>query len=409
MDAVNLLHCADTRFPIERANGIQIMETCHALAVRGHQVTLLVRRDRRHANRDPFNYYGLPPLPALRIRRPTLPRSGFTRRLGYLSHALRWALGPARPDLVITRDLGVADLLLRLPVGFRPPIVYESHGLAPIVASERQDVLSNVAGASRGKQLRLFTRERRVWSRAEGYVTITRGIASDLAARFGGRSRLLVASSGVRLMPVRRFAPPSPRETPVLAYAGHLYPGKGVEILLRAVALLPRVRAVIIGGYPNEADLAKMRGLTRELRLDDRVEFTGQVEPSKVSPLLAAADLLILPVTGARSFKQYTSPMKLFEYMALGKPIVASDLPAIGEVLRDGENAVLVEPDSPERLAGGVRRVLDDRVLAERIAHGAFDGAAQYSWEQRAERLERLFREVLGDLPSNSDRSTRVS
>ena len=405
MDAVNLLHCADTRFPIERANGIQIMETCHALAARGHQVTLLVRRDRRHANLDPFDYYGLPPLPALRIRRPTLPRDGLPRRLGYLSHALRYALGPARPDLVMTRDLGVADTLLRLRSGFRPPVVYESHGFAPIVANERPDVLSEAAGASHGKQRRLFARERRVWSRAEGYVTITRGIASDLAGRFGGRSRLLVAPSGARLMPARRFTPPSPGETPVLAYAGHLYPGKGVEILLRAVAQLPEVRAVIIGGYPNDADLAKVRRLTSELSLDDRVEFTGQVEPSRVSPLLAAADLLILPVTGARSFTQYTSPMKLFEYMALGKPIVASDLSAIREVLRDGENAVLVEPDSPGRLADGVRRVLGDRVLAGRIAHGAFDDAAQYSWERRAERLEDLCREVLGALPSSSDRS----
>jgi glycosyltransferase involved in cell wall biosynthesis len=402
---VYLLHCADTRFPIERANGIQIMETCHALAVRGHQVTLLARRDRRHADRDPFDYYGLPPLPALRIRRPTLPRAGLPRRLGYLSHALRCALGPARPDLVMTRDLGVADMLLRLPAGFRPPVVYESHGFAPIVASERPDVLSQVAGASRGKQQRLFARERRVWSRAEGYVTITRGIASDLAARFGERSRLLVAPSGARLNPARRFTPPSVGETPVLAYAGHLYPGKGVEILLRAVAQLPEVRAVIIGGYPNDVDLAKVRGLTSELSLDERVEFTGQVEPSRVSPLLAAADLLILPVTGARSFTQYTSPMKLFEYMALGKPIVASDLPAIREVLRDGENAVLVEPDKPERLADGVRRVLHDRAFAERIAHGAFDDAVQYSWEKRAERLEHLCREVLGAVPPSSNRS----
>ena len=402
-----LLHCADTRFPIERANGIQIMETCHALAVRGHHVTLLVRRDRRHPNRDPFDFYGLPPLPTFRIRRPTLPRDGLTRRLGYLSHAVRCALGPTRPDLVTTRDLGVADMLLRLPAGLRPPVVYESHEFAPIVASDRPNVLSDVAGASRGKQRRLFARERRVWSRAEGYVTITRGSASDLAARFGQRPRLLVAPSGARLMPARRFTPPSPGETPVLAYAGHLYPGKGVEILLRAVAQLPEARAMIIGGYPNDVDLAKVRGLAGELSLDDRVAFTGQVEPSRVSPLLGEADVLVLPVTGARSFQQYTSPMKLFEYMALGKPIVASDLPAIREILRDGENAVLVEPDSPERLAGGVRRVLDDRGFAERIAQGAFDDAAEYSWERRAERLERLFHEVLGASPSSRDASAR--
>ena len=380
------------------------MATCHGLASRGHDVTLAVRWDPRRPHEDPFAFYGLPPLPRLAIRRVRLPLTGPIQRGGFLAYSLGSTVGGSRWDLLFTRDLGIADFLLRVPPWLRCPLVYESHGFAPVVAQMKPHVLTGAPAPSTRKVRRLARREQRVWSHAEGYVTITRGIASDLAARFGDRSTLVVAPSGVRLSPARRFSLP-PVETPILAYAGHLYPGKGVEILLHAVALLPGVRAVIIGGYPNDADLAKMRALARELILDDRVEFTGQVEPQRVSTLLEAADLLILPVTGARSFTLYTSPMKLFEYMALGKPIVASDLPAIREVLCDGENAVLVEPDSPTRLASGVRRVLDDRVFAERIAHGAFDDAAQYSWEQRAERLERLFREILGDLPSSGDRS----
>ena len=83
------------------------------------------------------------------------------------------------------------------------------------------------------------------------------------------------------------------------------------------------------------------------------------------------------------------------------------------KILRDGENAVLVEPDSPERLAGGVRRVLNDRGFAERIAQGAFDDAAEYSWERRAERLERLLvlpSSSVGEeslSPNHSDTSSR--
>jgi glycosyltransferase involved in cell wall biosynthesis len=88
--------------------------------------------------------------------------------------------------------------------------------------------------------------------------------------------------------------------------------------------------------------------------------------------------------------------LKLFEYMAAGKPIVASDLPAFREVVRDNEHASLVEPGKPDALARGIRRVLDDMALAERIARHAFEQAPAYSWARRAERLEALLNAVAG-------------
>tara|TARA_B100000749_G_scaffold222723_1_gene177878 strand:- start:50 stop:454 length:405 start_codon:yes stop_codon:yes gene_type:complete len=119
------------------------------------------------------------------------------------------------------------------------------------------------------------------------------------------------------------------------------------------------------------------------------------VEPSRVSGLLAKGDVLVLPNVGSGSTVNYTSPLKLFEYMAAGKPIVASNLPSIREVLRDGENAVLVEPGNPTALTSGLRRVLEDRKLAERIASRAFDEVTEYSWDCRAARVEALLNEVM--------------
>jgi len=93
--------------------------------------------------------------------------------------------------------------------------------------------------------------------------------------------------------------------------------------------------------------------------------------------------------------------------MAAGKPIVASNLPSIREVLRDGENAVLVEPGSPTALTSGLRRVLEDRKLAERIGRRAFDEVAEYSWDCRAERVEALLNEVMSGV--QLDDSQRAS
>ena len=384
------------------------MATCHALASHGHDVTLAVRRDPRRPYEDPFAFYGVPPLPRLAIRRMRLPLSGLIQRGGFLVYSLV-TVGGSRWDLLFTRDLGVADFLLRVPPRLRCPVVYESHGFAPLVAQMMPSVLTEAPAPSFRKVQRLTRREQRVWSRAEGYVTISDGLAAELSERLGARRAVRVVRSGVRIAPGRQFVQSVLSSSPLAAYAGHLYPGRGVDIFLQALAEMTEVRGLIVGGNPSERDLPRLRSVAERFGLQDRVEFTGQVAQRQVSELLARADVLVQPLTALHGNAHYSSPMKVFEYMALGKPIVASDLPAIREVLRDGENAVLIEPDSPERLASGVRRVLDDRVLAERIARGAFDDAAQYSWERRAERLEGLFHDVLGDLPSSSDSSARVS
>ena len=92
--------------------------------------------------------------------------------------------------------------------------------------------------------------------------------------------------------------------------------------------------------------------------------------------------------------ERHTSPLKIFEAMAAGRPIVASDLPSSREVLRDGENALLVPPGDASALAATLRRVLSDPRLARRLAGAAWDEAPQYSWDARARALRALFEEV---------------
>jgi len=119
----------------------------------------------------------------------------------------------------------------------------------------------------------------------------------------------------------------------------------------------------------------------------------GYVQPPIVPDYLFAADALLLPNSAkAKIASHYTSPLKLFEYMASRRPIVASDLPALREVLRDGENAVLVEPDDPKALAERIKTVLDDSGLAKRISEQAYSEVSQYSWEERARRIVRFVR-----------------
>ena len=133
---MRLLYFADIRFPLERANGIQTMETCYALAERGHDVRLVVKPDTHTPARDPFEFYGRPKLASLVIERAnTPPGAGILQRVGYMSFVFGRAFGKGRADVILTRDLGVAAALLRMPSGSRAPMVYESHGYAPDVTA----------------------------------------------------------------------------------------------------------------------------------------------------------------------------------------------------------------------------------------------------------------------------------
>lgn len=394
---MRILYLADIRFPLERANGIQSMETCHALALRGHDVHVVVRPDTQAPARDPYTFYGLPRLDRLGIERAPVSGPDMARRLGYLAFAFGRAVGKGKPDVILTRDLGVAAALLRMPAGLRPPLVYESHGYAPEVAAALPSLVATATPPSAGKLRRLASREALVWQTAEGYVTITRGLAEDLEQRFGPRQRLGVAPDGVRLQPMS--AAPGHSARPLVVYAGHLYPWKGVDVLLEALQALPEVDALIVGGHEREPDLARVRGLAARLGIASRVELTGPIDPPRVREKLGTASVLALPNPASAISNRFTSPLKLFEYMAAARPIVASDLPAIREVITPDVQAVLVTPGSPIALADGIRRVLADPAMAARIAAAAAAAAVDFTWDRRAERLEAVLNAAAGGRP----------
>lgn len=391
---MRILYFADIRFPLERANGIQTMETCYALAERGHDVRLIVRPDSHVPARDPFEYYGLARLSRLIIERTPVSGPQFARRVAYLAFVTGRAMGADRADVLLTRDLGTAAILARLPRTLRAPLVYESHGYAPHAAAALPEMLNTAQPPGATKLRRLATREAAVWRAADGYVTITAGLAHALGERFGARRHVTVAPDGVRLTPGRSWDPLPESDVPIVGYAGHLYPWKGVDVLLAAIALSPDVSGLIVGGHEADGDRARLEALAARFGIGSRLTFTGHVSPSQVPALLRRANILTLPNPASALSTHFTSPLKLFEYMAAGRAIIASDLPAIREVLQNEENALLVPAGDPEALAFGIQRLAADRGLAVRLARAAFDGAAQYTWDRRAERLETLFETV---------------
>ena len=408
---MRILYLADIRFPLERANGIQSMETCHALAARGHEVTLVVRPDTHTPARDPYAFYGLLRIPRLHIEIAPVNIKGPapSRRVGYLTFAVGRAMGRTRQDVIFTRDLGLASLLLRIPASLRAPVVYEAHGIAADVAAALPGLLTGAPEASPAKLRRLARREAHVWKGADGYVTITDGLKKELERRFASRNRIAVVPDGTSVAnnpdprpPTPDLRPPAfdkaPADKPMftIGYAGHLYPWKGVDLVVEAVAAIEDSRGLIVGGHEKEPDLARVKAFAEQLHCASRVTFTGLIPPADVAGRLREADVLTLPNPVSAISSTFTSPLKLFEYMASGRPIVASDLPSLREILRHEHNALLVEPGNPQALIAGIERIRNDAALGRRLADQARMDVAQFTWARRAERLATLFAEVAG-------------
>jgi glycogen(starch) synthase len=119
----------------------------------------------------------------------------------------------------------------------------------------------------------------------------------------------------------------------------------------------------------------------------ERFLLAGQVNPDAVPAYLAAFDICTMPFPWTAHFAYYASPLKLFEYMAVGGTIISSDLPAVAEVVRDGESALLVPPGDADALAAALRRLYDDPGLRARLGAKARQGAAYYAWGARAARI----------------------
>ncbi len=173
-----------------------------------------------------------------------------------------------------------------------------------------------------------------------------------------------------------------------IIYTGSLLPGKGADLVAELAKQMPDITFTIVGG--QECELGKFRryGLPN-------LVLHGQLIPSAVRRHQLAADILLLPnqkevlCDGGRvDIGKWTSPLKLFEYMSTGKPIIASDLDVIKEVLTHRENCLLASPSEVADWVDCIRALLSDQELARRLGDCALsDIQEKYTWNKRAEYL----------------------
>ncbi|MFA6322567.1 MAG: glycosyltransferase family 4 protein [Candidatus Buchananbacteria bacterium] len=372
---MKILYIANIRIPTEKAHGYQIVKMCESFASAGVEVELVVpaRKNPDFKNVNIFEYYKI--FNNFKVRKVLscdpvwmlkFPAGIYIKiQTMIFSLSIVSILLKNKKNVIYTRD----ELLLPWLQLFCDHVVWEAH-----------DLLSSK---------RFFSR---YWQRCKKIVAITRNLKDVLIDYNVIPENVIVAPDGVDLVEFENISGSQteirkmltlPTDKKIIMYAGHLYEWKGVDLLAQTARTFNNNELfVFIGGNKKDIEVFKNKFGDQK-----NILILGFVPHDKVPYYLKAADVLVLPNSAKKDISRlYTSPMKLFEYMAAGRPIVASDLPSIREILSD-DCATLVLPDSVESLVAGIKKILNDDSLATKMAAQSYQKIGEYTWEKRTKKI----------------------
>lgn len=310
--------------------------------------------------------------------------------------------------------------LVRAAREFRPDVIYERYNLFLIsgmmlkfrlsipLLLEVNSPLAQERGEFGGLGMPWLARwvEGVVWRNANFVLPVTRVLAGHIAARGVSEERIVVIPNGIN---EAHFAiAPSPLEAKktlgcggdlVLGFTGFVRDWHGVDRVICWMATKDapvNARLLIVGDGPARADLEKLAG---KLDLGNRVQFTGILPRAMVPDYVAAFDIALQPAV-----VPYASPLKLFEYLALGKAVVAPRQPNIEEVLTDGENALLFDSTVSGSLEAALTQLCANEELRKLIASGAASTIERsgLTWHSNARRVTKLAEQLLNSTKSST-------
>ena len=233
-------------------------------------------------------------------------------------------------------------------------------------------------------------------------MTANSGHTSDLVKKISEvEAQVIPYGATVRIEPEAGAAALDQPAVPILLFCGRLIQRKGVDFLLRAMPMIlarQRVRLVVTGDGHCRAE---WEVLTRELGLAEHVEFAGFVSNEKLGELFRSCSVYVHPAIYDDRGDTEGLGVVLIEALRNRKPVVASRVGGIGDVIKDERTGLLVPEKNPEAIAEAVLRILEDPMLARRLGEEGFAFTSRYfDWESITDQLETVYRRVCPFRPS---------
>ncbi len=363
------------RFPSEKAAALFAAKSCEAFAEEGMDVVLLVPRRLKRSAEDSFVYYNLKKNFTIKFL-PTLD-------LFFIPFFERWAF------YVSLFAFSKVCALYLMVKSTSKDIIYSNEHLPLFFASFfRKSTFYEVHDMPRG-WLYFY---KKLLNRVRGVVVTNMWKHHNIVRIFSiSKEKMLYEMNAVDIREfdisvtqeaAKKLLKISPEGSMVL-YAGHLYSWKGADTLAEASKLLADgVTVYFVGG--TDTDVGSFRERFGNL---PNIVITGYKNHKEMPLWQKSADVVVVPNTAKENISKYdTSPMKIFEYMASKKPIVATDIPSIREILND-TNALIVLPDDPKAMAVGIMEILKNKDLAQSIACQAYVDVIPHSWRERSKRV----------------------
>lgn len=368
---MKIMYLASSAVPTQAANSVHVVKMANAYAGLGHDVILVApeygRVDSSPCSDDALNtYYGVNN--KFRFKKTRKFLSG---RLCIIPHLLQvlFLAFQFNPDVVHARCIYSA-LLLNF-FGFR-------------VLCERHDV---VPSKSLSQKAFKFTAKMKPFHRL---VVVSQALKSFYVMEYGLNPEfVLVAPDAAD--PIAEGATPALAHSGrvMLGYTGHLYQGRGIDVIGKIAKEMPDAEFHIVGGL--EEDIAFWRNEFSESR---NIIFHGYIAPARVSSYIQSFDILLAPyqqkvsISGGGDTSKWMSPLKIFEYMSSGRAIICSDIPVLREVLRDEDNCLLCDPADFDQWKRAILRIVNDATLRQRITDNALsEFLEKYTWNARAQNI----------------------
>ncbi len=368
---MNRKKITDVRVPTSRAAGYAVMKMCEEFSKNSVNLELIIpnRKDSDFLG-DPFDYYRLSKNFKIKKVWSTdfLGSSMFFGKVFYIFDLFSFLL-----SLKISTTIKNED------------IIYTRDYFVPLVFSKRYFVCLELHDVPKSKFI--FNKGLK---RADLIFALNKYVKDALVSLGVNQSKIHVIPSGVDVKSFdidvskenARTNLNLPKDKKIIVYTGHLYKWKGVETLAEAAKILKDHLFIFVGGVEPEISSFKKRH--EEVK---NMVLIPYLERSKIPFYLKAADVLVVPNSKSQLISsKYTSPLKLLEYMASNRPIVASDLPSLREVLSES-NAAFSLPDDPKSLSSSIEKILNDDNLSGKISSQAKKDVSLYDWSIRAKKI----------------------